>query len=469
MRAKQTRAVKRASGFLGLLRGFLFDRRGNVAVLMGLMIVPLIGMLSLAGETASWWMYQRAAQNAADSAAIAAATNGDSTDDGGGVERFMREGEAAAGQYGYVNGSNNATVIVNDTVACPPDTTATTCYQAQITKKVPLYLTQIVGFTGDDGAGFKLITASAIATSGGGGAPPFCIVALGTSAKKDLTINGGPNSDLPGCAVGSNGAVDCHGHAIAGTTASYAAAGDNNDCAANGNFQTLTSPITDPYSGLSSDIPPNHCSSYGSEASKTQNLIAGGTNAGGVQVFCGDTELGTASPPDKHGNPQAPTCDTSSVILPAGTVLVIVNGTLDICSTTLDGSAGATIIFTGNSGGPSANQFVSGSGTIDVTAPTSSSTWAGMALYQDSNTTNVPASSITFAGNSPTFEVNGLIHTPNAGITISGNIGSKGACVGFLAQTVTINGTGNVIDANNCAPITLTGSQFTGTRVVLVQ
>jgi Putative Flp pilus-assembly TadE/G-like len=437
---------------------------------MALMIVPLIGMLSLAGETASWWMYQRAAQNAADSAAIAAATNGDSTDDGGGVARFMREGEAAAAQYGYVNGSNNATVIVNDTVACPSDTTATTCYQAQITKKVSLYLTQIVGFTGDDGAGFKLISASAIATSGGGAAPPFCIVALGTSAKKDLTINCGPNSDLPGCAVGSNGATDCNGHAITGTTASYAAAGDNNDCAANGNFQTLKSPITDPYSGLTKDVPPNHCSSYGSEGSNTQNLIAGGTNAGGVQVFCGDTELATqTTQTSKKGKTTTTTtCDSSSVVLPAGTVLVIVNGTLDICSATLDGSAGATIIFTGNSGGPSANQFISGSGTIDVSAPTSG-TWAGMALYQDSNTTNVPASSITFAGNSPTFQVNGLIYTPNANVTISGDIGSAGACVGFLAQTVIINGTGNVIDAKNCAPITLTGSQFSGTRVTLVQ
>ena len=70
----------------------------------------------------------------------------------------------------------------------------------------------------------------------GGPGTPACITALGqTGVVQDLTVNGGPNSNMAGCAVASSGDATCHGHAIGGTIASYAANGDTNDCAANGN------------------------------------------------------------------------------------------------------------------------------------------------------------------------------------------------------------------------------------------
>ncbi len=61
------------------LAAFLADRRGNVAVLTALMLIPIVGALSLGGELGVWFFMNRSMQNAADSSAIAAATTGSTT------------------------------------------------------------------------------------------------------------------------------------------------------------------------------------------------------------------------------------------------------------------------------------------------------------------------------------------------------------------------------------------------------
>ena len=58
------------------LRRFLSERGANVSALMALMLLPIIAALGMGGEGASYFLSQRAMQNAADAAVIAAATNG---------------------------------------------------------------------------------------------------------------------------------------------------------------------------------------------------------------------------------------------------------------------------------------------------------------------------------------------------------------------------------------------------------
>src|SRR5882757_9078375 len=112
------------------LRRLRADERGTVAVIMGVLIVPLVGALGLGFEVSNWYMTTRGMQNAADAAAIAAATNGGSN--------YDVEARAVAAQYGFVDGTNNISVRALDKQPCPSG--GNTCYSVTISGFTPLLL-----------------------------------------------------------------------------------------------------------------------------------------------------------------------------------------------------------------------------------------------------------------------------------------------------------------------------------------
>ena len=146
-------------------------------------------------------------------------------------------------------------------------------------------------------------------------------------------------------------------------------------------------------------------------------------------------------------------------------VLIVENGQLDLNGhslTTSNGSA-VTIVFSGTNGaythGPADNTNGPG-GVLDITPPgPNSGPWSGVAIYQDpSLTTGVD---ISAAGNSPTWNVTGLIYMPHATITLKGAIdkGTSGkSCVVMVADNFQISGTGGVLktDIGQCAQAGLT-------------
>ncbi len=453
----------------GFFKRFAWDRRANVAALTALLLIPLLGALGLAGEVSSWFMLNRAMQNAADSAAIAAATNGDATNQDKGTPAlymYQREADAAAAKYGYVNGAN-AVQVLPSTVTCPSG--SGTCFQVKISKPVPLYLVRIVGFNGNttlSGSPAQTIAATAIASSGGGGTS-FCVLALGGTVNSGVTANGGPKTDLSGCSVGSNGDETCNGHDL-NADAGYAYYSDSGCGVVQ--HSDVSQKFSDPVDfNRAANIPPNTCSSYPQEVSgvaASQNQLATSYTGGGVQIFCGDVQLGTTTV-DKKGKtvftPGNPT-------LAAGTVIVIENGTLDTAGGTLTAS-GATIIFTGPTvSGLSPSHFPTGGGTLNLTAPTSG-TWSGVAIYQDPNLPSGSGVDISAAGNSPTWNIVGMVYLPNSNVTISGavNKNSNGSCIGLVVNTLTINGTGYILDHNGCAGAGVTLPGIGATRVALVK
>ena len=125
------------------------------------------------------------------------------------------------------------------------------------------------------------------------------------------------------------------------------------------------------------------------------------------------------------------------------TVLVIENGVLDIpAGMTLQGS-NLTIVFSGtNNGGY--QHIPTGGGTIDIAAPTSGN-WSGVAMYQDPALTS--GIDISAAGNSPTWNITGLVYLPHSSVTFSGAVSkaSQGqTCFELVVDNVTINGTGSI-------------------------
>ena len=412
------------------------DQRGNVAVVMAFLLPALIGALGVGFEVSNWYVTKRSMQNAADAATIAAATNGGAS--------YLAEAKAVAARYGFVDGINNVIVTATNTAACPSG--GNTCYSVTVTGLVPLYLSAAIGFRGDanvNSSSQKQLRSVAVAdftTT----QVPVCLLALGLTGAQDIVTNGNPNANMSGCSVMANTSSRCNGSNL---KAPYGLAhGTNSGC---GVIQVSGVPIvTDPFSTLANNIPPNNCASYPQEPSRhgdpplpTTNQWSGNQSLSGNVQLCGDLQL------------------TGDVVIdaPAGAVLVIENGQLDTNGykiSTANGSA-LTVVFSGTNGG-SYIHAPTGGGTIDIAAPTSGA-WSGVAMYQDPNlTTGV---NISAAGNSPTWAITGLVYLPHSSVTLSGavNKSSNGqSCFVMVMNDVTINGTGDIEESGGCRAAGLT-------------
>jgi hypothetical protein len=280
---------------------------------------------------------------------------------------------------------------------------------------------------------------------------PYCLVALGQMGTT-IRSNGAPNADLSGCNVMANGDATCNGHDLGADNGD--AHGTDSGCGVN---QSSSMPLmTDPYSGLASNIPSDDCDgSYPQEPTRrndpalpVSNQFAGNYSWGSVQKVCGDMQL---TGPMTITNSSSPT------------VLVIYNGSLDTNGFKLSTASGSalTIFFAGSN---MYNHVPTGGGTLDFNAPTSG-TWSGVAMYQAPSLTS--GVDVSAAGNSPTWDITGLVYLPHSSVTFSGavNRSSNGAsCFAMVVNDVTINGTGSILAHGGCgqAGLVLPSNQVPG-------
>jgi hypothetical protein len=311
---------------------------------------------------------------------------------------------------------------------------------------------QVLGFRGDatvDGQPAQTLHASATATTGTT-QRQYCLLAL-NSMGTSILAHGVPNGNFSGCSTMSDASATCTGHNM-GADFGDAHLTDNG-C---GVVQESNVPaVADPYSGLAANIPPNPCSSYPQEPVKKSDPALPSSNQwgsdqtfSGNKVICGDLQL------------------TSDVTINSNNgVLVIENGQLDTNGHTLRTASGSavTIVYSGTNGG-SYTHAPTGGGTLDIQAPTSGP-WSGVAMYQDpSLTTGVDMSD---AGNSPTWNITGLVYMPHANVTFKGavNKSSNGAsCFAMVVGDITIDGTGAIMAHGGCdqAGLALPTNQIPG-------
>ncbi len=428
---------------LSRMRIFARHQGGSISVITAITMPVLVGMMGLGAEVTYWYLHQRSMQNAADAAVMAAASNA-------GTTAYIVEAKAVAGQYGYQDGTGNVTVTATNPASAPG--CASNCYSVTVADKVPLFLSQVVGYSGNTAVngqrGVQLV-ATAVAT--GSISRQYCLLALASSGAEGIHTNGAPKANLTGCNIMSNTSATCNGHSLNADVGD--AVGTNNGC---GVVQNSGVPkVADPYSGLASNIPADTCnSSYPQEPSlPATNKWSGTKSLSGNVTVCGDLQL--------TGN--------TTINAPAGAVLVIQNGQLDTGKYSLTTSSGSalTVVFSGTNGG-SYQHAPTGGGTLDIAAPTSGP-WSGVALYQDPNlTTNVD---ISAAGNSPTWNITGLVYLPHSSVTFSGavNKSSNGsACFGMVVDNILINGTGAILNTGGCNAAGLTLPQNMTTRQKLV-
>ncbi len=234
----------------------------------------------------------------------------------------------------------------------------------------------------------------------------------------------------------SNTSATCNGHNLNANVGS--AHSTNNGC---GIVQNSNVPvIMDPYSSRASYIPADNCGgTYYQEPAKNKdpalpssNQMSGSQNWS-QKIICGDLQL---------------TGDTTINV--ANGLLVIENGQLDTNGYTLQtpSGSGLTVVFTG-SNNASYQHIPTGGGTLDIAAP-SSGAWSGIAIYQDPNlTANVD---VSYAGNSPTWELSGMVYLPHASVTFSGAVSksSNGSyCFGMVVDNITVNGTADIFAGDN--------------------
>lgn len=441
------RCVTRLEAAFLRLRCFRRDEAAAAAVLFAVAAPVLIGAMGLAAEVSYWRLHQRAMQNAADAAAIAAATNGGST--------YVAEAQAVAAQYGFQNGTGNIAVTVTNPNTAPGCTSK--CYNVQISDKLPLLLTSVVGFRGNTtivsstSSGVSEIhNVAAMSMQGSSTASAkqaygYCVLALATkpSSSHGITSNGAPNVNLNGCAVMSNTGATCNGANLGANIGN--AHGTNSGCGI-AQYSNVAA-VVDPYSGLASSIPSDTC-----PAIPVAEQWSGPYNIDGNRIVCGDLQLA------------ADTTINSSTS--AGAVLVIKNGQLNTNGHKLTGNA-LTIVFSGTNNA-SYQHIPSGNGILDIAAPTTGA-WSGVAIYQNpALTTNVD---ISYAGNNPSWNLTGLVYLPHSSFTLAGAVGtstSGARCFVIVVDNMTINGTGSIFNNNTqcgAAGLNQVGGGYRGTLV----
>jgi hypothetical protein len=419
------------SSIVKLSLRFRADDRGTVSVIMGVLMIPLVGVLALGFEVSNWYMTTRGMQNAADAAALAAATNGGSN--------YDVEAKAVAAQYGFVDGSNTVSVAVSNSAACPGG--GNNCYSVTISGFVPLYLSQVVGFKGDatlNGTLEKKLSSAAVANHPN--LPTdFCLLALGPQG---IRTNGAPKANMA-CNVMSNYGATCNGHNLGAPIG--AAHNTNNGCGVN-QYSNVPA-VVDTYAALATKIPADPCGGvYPQEPGKkgsplpSSNQLTGSYSWSGNVSICGDLQLtGNVTINTPLGQP--------------GAVLTIYNGQLDTNGYTITTSngSGLTAVFSGTNTG-SYTHAPTGSGTLDIAAPTTGP-WKGVAIYQDPKLTN--GVDISAAGNSPAWNITGLVYLPNSSVTFSGAVNKAGfgqSCFAMTVKDITVNGTGMILPNGGCIP-----------------
>jgi Flp pilus assembly protein TadG len=454
-----TRAKSLGQRLRNRLFGYLPNKRGNVAAIVALTMVPLSGVMGLAWEGANWFLNDRAQQNAADAAVVAAANQGlqdfflscagtsTTCTPNWNATTYQQEGAGVAKQYGYVDGTNNTTVSVTNAAACPANVSITgfKCFEVTVAKPQQLYLTRLVGFSGNTtigGAPAQSISASAIAGPVAEAAN-ICLLTLGNGSFKKSSafdFDGSNGINLASCPVGSNGGMTCNGHNL---NAPWGISANNKGADSGCGDLDLSQhdPIPDPYASLASDIPNDNCGGNypgTTTGGGTISQTAGSQGSPQVYVICGNVQL------------------SGDFAVSGMQTWVIQGGTLDLNghNLTTSNSGGLTVVFSGtppaavtsNKGVGYITDSAGGGGFSISSPPAGNGDFSGITLYQNPASWSGNATySATWDGNSSKtgWDLSGGVYMPNANYVFNGAVDKAGngyECFDMVANSIDSNG-----------------------------
>ena len=411
------RDMSRATGVPALTRGTArsawSDRRGGIAVMTGLLAVPLIGLSALAVDVGVWELNKSGMQGAADQAVLAA---GLARASGGNAERAAK-GVAAA--HGFKHSPEGVeTGKINVVVRRP--TTGNYSGNAKalevvITQQQRNFLASVVqGFSAPEASVRAVIAPGTVNT---------CVVALApngtaidasgnievTSSTCNVYVNSRSSSGIK-----ASGGAKISGYDIAVAGSNVSTGGSNSEVSATHSLKFNAPPVEDPYASRTPQVSLVPCKKITLE------------NNGITYVDPGNhCEIKASSSDQIHFRPG---------------LHIVSGGGLDASGSSRITGTGVTLVFTQdglNYGGVK----LSGQAKLDIEAMKTGPT-SGIAIWVD----KAGGKEVDFTGNGA-VKVTGAIYAPGSNIKFSGN--SASPCTQLIANTIKLSG--NTTLRHDCA------------------
>jgi Flp pilus assembly protein TadG len=395
------------------IKRFAGDRRASTSIIMGISMLPVMGISGAAIDYSRALGTAQKLQAALDTATLAGAI----------IALRNREEQSqavfsAALPQDQIAGAAAATFHTTDSP------TLGSLYYGEATVTIPTAVMKVLGINS--------ITIKRKAQAVFGTGDNSCILTLGGELDLDdetTTFNGSPNVNLSGCTIRSNKSIKCNGNETGAVKA--IAAGNVTNCP---NPTPDSGTVPDIYAATSSNIEKRCGSANGtvywgsSNVPFGPNVITVARNGYNEIHICGTLKLtGTGA-----------LAGTSAA---TDTVIVVENGDISVEEDANLAATRTTFVLTGESmdgrlkfpwgNGHSAALAVSGS--IGTSNP-----WAGLALYQDPRSSEVISSTW---GPGATLTVDGINYMPRMDITLSGNAATgSSACSKLVSYAFRING-----------------------------
>ncbi len=438
------------------MRNLLRCRRGSVALATVIALVPLIGVVALGGEAASWYVTKQFAQNAADTAAYSgglwlACSLAPSTCTAD-TQSMDYRGKEFAAQNAFCDTGDSTAYPGRRCASLPSGTSQTVVIaavgadsvKATVAQTQPVYLAKVLGFS--------TVTIGASATAQVIKLANPCVLSL----TDPVAFQGSTTVKAQNCGLSSNStasnAIDFTGNGLDVSKAGPISGVGG--CAQTAGTQcskaiTFASPIINPLKGLdpavlsltTADFSGGACGStlkaYGpTSACYNTSFPAGNQTLNGVYFFAGNGSV-----------------TISGSVTITGTATLILLGPKFLNN----GDKGATLAFNGNPtitltalSSVSATQV-----PTKLTTPSILALLSGLLIYDPETTDKNHV--VTISGNS-TSSFTGVTYAPNADIVYQGSTVSS-TCVEVIAKGITLSGNSN-FDNSGCPASSKIVSQY---------
>jgi hypothetical protein len=431
---------------------FAVDRRGAMAMTLGLLMTGFAGMTALSVDVADWYGARRIMQASADAGAMGGAMalkNGYTNTQA--VSAATTDAQLNA--TGLASGATvNASVNANSQVTVTLSKRATLLLSG-------LFLSSAPTITATATAGLVQMTSST-------GGAPVCLLVTSPAAANVVVLSGSSSIQASGCRVvvnsSSTSAINLSGNTTINSKSLCGPGGVNVSGSSTLNPGEIgCSAVADPYANM--PVPPaaaatnpckvtnfqtngNNYYEYTDQGGTTHQVSSGATTViGGVNAFyyatSGNTNTALHMTPGVYCG-GINTGATTNIVFDPG-VYVLRNGGLNTGGNTTATGTGVAFYLTGTGTTVQLqNDYVdlSAQTTLTITAPTDPTTgMAGIAIYQDGSAATGTLNN-TLSGNS-TINFTGLLYFGHQNVTVSGS--SENQSAGFTAMIAyTVNYSG---------------------------
>jgi Flp pilus assembly protein TadG len=392
-----------------LLARFIRDRKGGVAPLLALGLVPLVTGVGAAVDYSRANAARTAMQDALDATALMLAAN----------SQNLSGAQLASTGTSYFNANFTRPDVshVTVTVGSTAGSGGSTAFSLSATGSLATLFMGVMGI-------------SSVALSVNSGTNAFedglgCVLSLDRTASGAITTQGSPSVNLSGCSLYDNSnsstALTVGGSARISALSVGVVGGISgaSGITTTDGIKTGGGVVPDPYAGNS--FPSFGACTQTNFTAKSKVTIDPGVYCGGMKLNAGATV----------------TLNPGIYYLDGGSLTV--NG-----GATMSGT-GVTLVFTMQNGSSWATATINGSAALNLTPPRSGST-AGIVVFGDRR---IPVgTSFKFNGGDSQY-LGGAIYLPTAAITYAGGASTSTSCTQIIGDTVTFVGNSSL--AINCS------------------